>query len=81
MVNLKLRLKNKVTLTALISLIIGCIFQFLQIFEIAPKITQSDVISFATLFINMLATLGVIVDPTTSGINDSEQALKYENLK
>lgn len=80
MINFKLRLKNKVTLTALISLIVGCVFQILQIFEITPKIAQSEVVNFATLLINILAAFGVLVDPTTKGISDSEQALKYEEL-
>ena len=32
----------------------------------------------ATAVLAMLATLGVVVDPTTEGVGDSSQALQYE---
>lgn len=74
MINWKLRLKNKVTLIALL----GAIFLMVQQFGLdIPKNIQDGV----NTFVYILVLLGVVNDPTTSGIADSKQALGYENPK
>ncbi len=75
--NLKLRLKNKATLAALIGLIISTVYQILGILEIVPPISESTVETVAGLLLNGLLTIGVLVDPTTAGIGDSQQAMNY----
>lgn len=75
-INWKLRLKNKVTLIALITLTVNFIYSFLAEIGITPKIDSSTVLQFADYVIKLLAILGVIVDPTTEGIKDSDLALK-----
>lgn len=80
-INWKLRLKNKATLITLATLIIGFIYQILAIFEVVPKITQDNATAVLMLVINVLAGFGVVVDPTTKGISDSQQALTYEAPK
>lgn len=76
-INFKLRLKNKVTLVALVAVIVPFIYQVLGIFDIAPKISEGDVEQFLGLLINFLAILGVIVDPTTAGMKDTDLAMAY----
>ena len=67
----ELRLKNKVTLIALL----GAIFLATQQFGLEiPKNIQDGV----NTFVYILVLLGVVNDPTTSGIADSKQALGYE---
>jgi phi LC3 family holin len=74
MINWKLRLQNKVTLIALL----GAIFLMSQQFGLdIPKNIQDGV----NTFVYILVLLGVVNDPTTSGITDSKQALGYENPK
>ena len=74
MINRKLRLQNKVTLIALL----GAIFLMSQQFGLdIPKNIQDGV----NTFVYILVLLGVVNDPTTSGIADSKQALGYENPK
>ena len=75
-INWKLRLKNKVTLIALITLTVNFIYSFLAEIGITPKIDSGTVLQFADYVIKLLAILGVIVDPTTEGIKDSDLALK-----
>lgn len=69
-INWKLRLKNKVTLIALL----GAIFLMSQQlgFEI-PQNIQNGV----NTFVYILVLLGVVTDPTTAGITDSDRALEY----
>lgn len=76
-INWKLRLTNKATLVALISAI------FLVISS-TPLVELLPVWVNETLFqqiLNIFVILGIIVDPTTAGITDSELAMTYEEPK
>lgn len=74
MINWKLRLQNKATLIALL----GAIFLMTQQFGLEiPKNIQDGV----NTFVYILVLIGVVNDPTTSGITDSKQALEYEAPK
>jgi phi LC3 family holin len=77
-INWKVRFKNKVWLTSFISLIVGFIFNLLKCFDIAPKVTQNMVMEIVGQFLTFLGLFGVIVDPTTAGLNDSDRAMNYE---
>ena len=43
-----------------------------------PAISQDEVVSAISIVIKILCLLGIVVDPTTDGVSDSEQALTYE---
>lgn len=77
MMNLKLRLKNKTTLTALLLTICTFVYQVLGVLDIVPPLTEDVVIQLIGLVVNLLVGLGVVVDPTTKGIADSKRALTY----
>ena len=70
MINWKLRLQNKVTLIALL----GAIFLMAQQFGLEiPQNIQDGL----NTFVYILVLLGVVNDPTTSGLTDSKRALEY----
>lgn len=70
MINFKLRLQNKTTLIALIS----AVFLMLQQFGLAiPSNIQEGVNTLVVI----LVILGIVTDPTTKGVADSERALNY----
>lgn len=74
MINFKLRLQNKATLVALIS----AVFLMLQQFGFnIPSNIQEGV----NTLVLILVILGIVTDPTTKGIADSEQALGYHEPK
>ena len=77
-VNWKVRFKNKTWLTMFLSLIVGFIFNILKLFDIVPVITENLVMNIVGQILTVLGLFGVIVDPTTAGLNDSERALNYE---
>ena len=81
MINWKLRLKNKATLIALLTAVVALIYQTLGLFKIVPSISADDVLKVAGLAVNVLVLLGIVVDPTTKGITDSEQAKGYDKPK
>lgn len=79
--NWKLRLKNKTTLAALVAAVVTLVYQILGIVGVVPAVSSEQVINWIGLLLNVLVTLGVLVDPTTAGISDSEQAKKYDAPK
>lgn len=77
-VNWKVRFKNKTWLAMFFSLIVGFVFNILKLFGIVPSITENSVMNIINQGLTFLGLIGVIVDPTTEGIGDSERALSYE---
>lgn len=73
--NLKIRLKNKTFIITMMTTIIAFVYQMLAQFEIVPKVTQDQTIQVLMLIVNILAGLGILVDPTTDGVKDSERVL------
>ena len=53
----------------------------LGLFGVIPSISQDTLINLAGLIINMLVGFGIVVDPTTQGIHDSELAMSYNAPK
>lgn len=79
-INLKVRMKNKTFVITMLTTVIAFIYQILAMFEIVPKVTQDQTIQILMLIVNILAGLGILVDPTTKGVSDSERALGYKDL-
>ena len=78
MINWKLRLQNKTTLWAIISLVVGLIFRILDACGVIPPFSQDFILEIAEGILTLLGLLGVIVDPTTDGVADSQRAMGYE---
>ena len=76
-INWKVRFKNKTWLTMFISLIVGFVFNILKMFDIVPSITESTIMTAVSQVLTFLGLLGVIVDPTTAGLEDSNRAMSY----
>ena len=77
-INWKLRLKNKVTLTTIVLNVIGIAYMILALLDIVPSVSESELVEVALLIIELLGLLGIVVDPTTAGASDSQQAMNYE---
>lgn len=75
--NWKVRFKNKVWLATFIGLIVSFVFNILKIFDIFPSFTENDVMTVVSQVLTFLGLIGVIVDPTTAGIGDSDRAMTY----
>ena len=76
-INIEARLKNKVFLISMSVLLISIIYKMLSLFGIAPSVDEHAILEVVSMVVDFLALLGVIVDPTTKGINDSERAMTY----
>lgn len=81
MINWKIRIRNKMFWMGLTGTIIPLVYLILDTFNIVPNITQNTVMDMVVMLISILGVLGVIHDPTTKGLRDSERALGYgENI-
>ena len=78
MINWKLRWKNKTTLLAITTAVIALVYQVLGLLGIAPSVSESEVTQVVGLVINILAMVGIVTDPTTQGVSDSDRALRYD---
>ena len=79
-INWKLRFLNKTTLVSLAVAVIAFIYQVLGIFGVVSPISQDTVTNLIMTIINILAVLGIIIDPTTKGVSDSVRAQSYTEL-
>ena len=77
-INWKVRFKNKVWLGSFFSLVVGFIYSLLALFDVFPAVTQNLVVQLLNQVLTFLGLIGVIVDPTTAGIGDSERAMGYD---
>ena len=75
--NWQVRFKNKVWLGSFLSLIVGFVYSMLALFDVFPEVTQSLVLQLVNQVLTFLGLIGVIVDPTTAGLGDSERAMGY----
>ena len=77
-INWQVRFKNKVWLGSFLSLIVGFVYSMLALFDIFPQVTQNLVVQLLNQVLTFLGLIGVIVDPTTAGLGDSDRAMGYE---
>ena len=82
-INWRVRIKNKSFWLAIVPafLLLGQVVAvpFGYDFKIEPL--NSQLIAIVNAVFAVLSILGVITDPTTAGVSDSTQALKYDKSK
>ena len=81
-INWKVRFQNGPFLVALFSLLLILVQQVAAAFGygLTEAFTEQVTGIFNTV-LSILVLLGVVVDATTDGLNDSEQALRYSEPK
>ena len=76
-INWKARFRNKVWLRLFIVAVLGLAYKAMATFGIAPKIEQQALMDLFDMLLGILLLLGVIIDPTTKGVGDSDLAVTY----
>lgn len=76
-INFKARMKNKAFVVGVVTLLVSFLYKLLAAMDIVPAVSESEILELMGLVVNMLALVGVIVDPTTKGVSDSERAMLY----
>lgn len=79
-INWKVRARNKMfwlTLVPAFLLVLQIVASWFG-YTLAADLVGEEAARFINALFAFLAILGIVVDPTTDGVDDSEQALKYE---
>lgn len=77
-INWKVRLKHKPFLLGTFSLLLLLIQQIGALFEYDTTIYNEQVTDIFNTVLALLVLFGVVSDPTTPGLNDSERAMRYD---
>lgn len=77
-INWKVRFQNKVWLAAFVVFIISTFYKVLAMFDIVPKIPEETITDIFMRLIDFASFIGLVIDPTTKGVGDSERAMTYE---
>ncbi len=80
MINWKVRFKNRAFWIALIPLILLLVMQVCAIFGVSLDfgVLQQQLLDIVGTVFALLTLFGIVMDPTTEGMGDSERALGYE---
>lgn len=80
MINWKVRVKNKAFWVALIPAVLLMVQAIASLFgwDVDFTAISGKMIAVVNAIFAVLAILGIVQDPTTKGIKDSERALTYE---
>ncbi len=78
MINWGLRLRNKATITALLSAFVVFIYSIAKALGLELPVEQQQIMDAISALLTVLAALGIVIDPTTQGVGDSTQALLYD---
>jgi phi LC3 family holin len=79
-INWTVRFKNSTFWIAFIPALLLLAQQVCALFGIALNVSEltEQLIAIVGTIFTILALMGVVADPTTAGIHDSEQAMTYE---
>ena len=82
-INWQVRIKNKVFWLAIIPAILMLAQSVANVFGITVEISDlsNNLLAVIESVFVILTLLGIVADPTTSGVSDSEQALTYTEPK
>lgn len=80
MINWKVRIKNKTFWLTLIPAVLLLIQVVAAVFGIGLDLSDlgNKLLAVVNALFAVLAILGVVTDPTTAGVKDSEQAMTYD---
>ena len=76
-INWRVRLKNKAFWLTVIPAILTVLYAILNLVGIIPAVEKETLIKAVYALFSVLSVLGIVIDPTTKGISDSERAMGY----
>ena len=70
-------MQNKAWCITMAGALLSIIYQIAELLGIAPIIPKEKIMDLITTVLTVLALAGVVIDPTTDGIEDSSLAMTY----
>ena len=83
MINWKVRIRNKMFWVTIIPAVLVLAKEVLELFGVAfdPELISAQLTGIVETVFLILSILGIVNDPTTYGLSDSDQALTYTEPK
>ena len=76
-INWKVRLRNKTWLASALALVVSFVYDLLAMADVVPPLSEDWLMSLIQTLLTLLTALGVVIDPTTEGAQDSDRAMTY----
>lgn len=76
-INWRVRLKNPAFWITVVPALVTVVYAVLSVFDVIPAVAEETIVKGFMALMSILATLGIVVDPTTKGVCDSERAMTY----
>lgn len=82
-INWKVRVRNKAFWVALIPALLLLVQQVCAVVGVQLDLgeLQAQLVAIVGTVFTLLAIMGIVADPTTAGVGDSEQAMTYTEPK
>lgn len=82
-INWKVRVRNKAFWVALIPALLLLVQQVCAVVGVKMDLgdLQAQLVAIVGTVFTLLAIMGIVADPTTAGVGDSEQAMTYTEPK
>lgn len=77
-INWKVRLKQPAFWIATIPVVITFVYSVLALVGVVPSVTEGALQNLFLTLVSVLAQFGIVVDPTTKGVSDSDRAMNYD---
>jgi phi LC3 family holin len=77
-INWKLRLQNPASAIALIVALVSVVYEIAQAAGVQLPVEQDEAVRIIEVIAGFVLAVGVVVDPTTKGVSDSERAQEYD---
>lgn len=77
-INWKVRIRNPLFWATAIPAVVGMIYTVLGALGVVPSLEEDAVLGFFGMIVSVLTSIGVLVDPTTKGFDDSDLAMTYD---
>lgn len=78
-INWKVRIRNGVFLASSAALLVSFLYDVLALLGIVPGVEEQTVLALCETVLKILAMAGIITDPTTKGLSDSDRAMTYKH--
>lgn len=80
-INWKVRVQSGPFWLGIASAVIMAVFYILDLCGVASEITGNQIVDAVRLVLMIPAAIGIISDPTTKGVKDSQLAMTYDAPK
>lgn len=77
-INWRVRMRNPVFWMTLIPAVAAVVYTLMDACGAAPAFPREEAVRYAGVVVTGLTALGVLVDPTTAGVGDSDRAMQYD---